>query len=853
MAHRVKHLAAAGSPGSLDVAGPSTQQRLAELHLQAPDLQAWGGGPGDGLSTAITDAVGAHSPRLMEGLVHGLHGHDPTTSPTPTTIEEVHDQMDELADFLRAKMQALSSHGPRATDRHKAFEHTSGEALAGGVRPSATEEIQLDANPDLEPGYRARRSADGLLEAAAGQEHDPPLDAAAPKQRVALEPVAAAAEPVAAVEPADAEDAGAEDEALEIAMKTDQEHSEASSAPVAELALVPEGMPPAEVAPTDSQPSPVRALLNSALYPEHDSPVARAQRASSELERLLSRSSAQTAAASPRRLAQQAQAKAKAEAQAAAAAQPRVPLTSPRLSATTHGAASAASEAAKLAKQRAATQAAVAAAVSPAATTTAAAAAPDAASIQDLLHQRQAERDDDIIHRSARRQAEYQPSDSPRFFGRQTSPTTLAKHADASAATAAATAERLLSSQKPPAAEFSLVEDSGTAIGREALPAAAAVGPTAQVPTTFVASGGVLSSTIDWSALRSPQSVATTLSPSSYGVTSQRGGGEVPAPVPEPAPEPEPEPAPPTAAEVQPEPQQQQQQPQTQQEQQQAQQQEQEGEDGDYHGRSPFLWRDATPKTAHLAWTPTRESTLRVSPRSTYEKPSEVTARAQPQPQPQIQVAGRRTPSPTPVMDSVRESKQLQQHGASGQQQQPPPQQPLVVAANRQSQTRSPSSEKAAEADQRLQSLLATASPHARGGTGGGVGLSSLAPASIDLAGASTPPVAMRTGSSPAAAAAGSGSAFRPAASSSASATALAAPVAVVATAPHSAATAGPAMLRVASRSPPPPAAAAAGRGASGLDLGADGKSKRRVASSMARSHQATLEDLLQSPPPAAV
>eukprot|EP01043_Picozoa_sp_COSAG02_P060031 COSAG02_NODE_7762_length_2858_cov_3.820225_1_plen_561_part_01 len=60
-----------------------------------------------------TDSEAPHGeesgPLSMEGAVHGMHAHDPTTSPVPTTIEEVHDQMDQLADVLRAKMLHLSS------------------------------------------------------------------------------------------------------------------------------------------------------------------------------------------------------------------------------------------------------------------------------------------------------------------------------------------------------------------------------------------------------------------------------------------------------------------------------------------------------------------------------------------------------------------------------------------------------------------------------------------------------------------------------------------------------------------------------------------------------------------------
>lgn len=549
----------------------------------------------------------ADSPRQMDGSVHGLYGHDPTTSPTPTTIEEVHDQMDELADFLRAKIRHIDNR-ERASAYYSSHDRTSREVAAGARLPGQHESLE---NEDvLHPGYRARRLAGGLLERAA-DDHEAQRDVLSPQRHIAVQ--------------ADEGTTAADRSAPEIVEVDDS--------------ALPEGTPPASDsnsgAPGQRQPSQTKAQLHSKLYPEHDSPAARARRASSELERLLARSSAEAVALSPRRLEQA----------AAEAAQRRIPQKAPTLSPTTHGAASAAREAA-LAKQRVATTAAIAAAASPTP-----ADSRSEESMQELLRRRHAERDADIVSRSARRQAEiaYRPSDSPRFFGRATSPTSLAEHAKASADAAAVTAERLSapSPVQPQASSFSLVEESKR-VNEASEPAS----PTSAAFTSLVGLE------IDWAALRSPQSVVTS-SPSMFGMTT-------------------PEPAQESESHAQ---------------ESQSGNSEETGKMEDeretaeeYQGRSSFLWRDVNPKTAHLAWTPTRQSTLRAPRQPVHESQTAV------------------------PMGAHRERTETARRASEEQ----TASTPLPENSAPEARAHSTASETAADADRRLKALLAS-SPRSTG------------------------------------------------------------------------------------------------------------------------------------------
>ena len=578
----------------------------------------------------------ADSPRQMDGTVHGLYGHDPTTSPTPTTIAEVHDQMDELADFLRAKIRHIDS-CERASAYSSSYDRTARDIAAGVKQPGQHESLE---NEDvLHPGYRARRLASGLLERAA-DDHEAQRDVLSPKRHVAVQ---------------------ADEEGMTAADRSAAEINEVDDS------ILPEGTPPASSdsngsAPDQRQPPQTKVQLHSKLYPEHDSPVARAQRASRELERLLARSSAEAVALSPRRLDQ-----APAEKHSAAeAARARIPQKAPMLSPTTHGAASAVREAA-LAKQRVATKAAIAKTASPTPGDS-----RSGESMQELLRRRHEERDADIVSRSARRQAEiaYRPSDSPRFFGRATSPTSLAEHAKASADAAAASAERLLapSPVQPQKSSSSLVEV------RETVNAASE--PATPISAASASLGGL---EIDWAALRSPQSVVT-LSPSTFAKTttpepakeseshtqeSQSGNSEGMGKI---------------AQEIQSE------------SSEDTGKMEGERAPAEYQGRSSFLWRDVTPKTAHLAWTPTRQSTLRALHQPVHESQKEMTT-------------GHR--ERTETSQRATQEQTAMQHAM-------PPSTPLTEIASSEARAHSPASKAAADADRRLKALLA-ASPRSTG------------------------------------------------------------------------------------------------------------------------------------------
>lgn len=606
--------------------------------------------------SGMADKGASHDVEAIRAAAIGLHGHDPTTSPTPTTIEEVHEQMDELADFLRAKMLHMSS-TERAADfslLSSVHDDTAADVAARVWRSGQREAPEYEV--DFEPGYRARRLASDL-DAADG--HDAHANAASLSRHVAMH--------------SGDEGMGSVPAVALVATESTAVESIPRSAAELDASAVPEGLPPishADAASPDRRQSwQTKAHLRSKLYPEHDSPTARARRASSELERLLARSSAETAALSPRRSLEA----------SAEAVQVRVPLTrAPTLSPTTHGAASAVSEAA-LVKQRAATEAAIASTPLPTKPDL-----PETMPIQELLRQRHRERDADIVYRSARRQAEinYQASNSPRFFGRETSPTSLEKYAKASAAAAAATAERLSAPSPTPSqnSSFSLVEESEN-IGQTLPIANHDSEPVSSAPTS--ASTGALG--IDWAALRSPESTATRfLSPSTFGVAigpdgpgrttesqvqDADGACEAPAEVS-------------AAAESE------------------KGEIEGEGEHREYQGRSPFVWRDATPETAHLAWTPTRQSTLRGSRHSAHDDGQKMTT-AQRQPQLQLQQEPKPEPEPQP-----RNQQPATQHRIPS----PIPSKKDVTLEGR---AHSPSS-KASDADRRLQELLA-ASPLSAG------------------------------------------------------------------------------------------------------------------------------------------
>ena len=486
MAHRVKNLGSVQSPEPAR-AGPGADFHL--THAAQPDDKA-------------------DADRQLH--LHGQHGHDPTTSPRPVDLEQVHDQMDELADFLRAKMLSLSGddavvpsaqlyrRSTPAADRPKDSSSAQvDEADRGGNGPFAQlsghslSTLAGELAPVEDPGYRSRRAATGL--------------------------------PVG--DPAGASAVVHDDEPL-------------SLVPVsAQKPRVPEGTPPVSgttariiAATAQADMSPASAQLQSVLYPQSDSPVARANRASAELARLLGQSSAEhysSVASPPRRLPPQAAA-------AGAGAPPVAGRSSPTL--------------------------------------------------QSIMSQRQAERQSEDEKRSAQRQ---QIRESPRFYGRQTSNTLAAE------AVAAAEAVEVVAGRKM----YSLVDDAGA---RKAPPPLAASSPSQD------GAAAADEGRIDWNALRAPRSAVVGLSPSTYGVRAASASAE-PSPATAAGSDaavvaaaewnlhtaaeggypPAPAAAGPALEEAV------------------AGAPSEQAWYGYSSQRSPYLWRDHQPRTAHLLWTPT--------------------------------------------------------------------------------------------------------------------------------------------------------------------------------------------------------------------------------------------------------
>ena len=137
---------------------PQPQPRLEPEELQ-PEEEQLGFAP-----------LGYKTPLSLMGMVGA------TPSPRPTTIDQVHEQMDELRDFLGAKMKAMDS---REYMGRRVLEEVVVPVEKAVAQPAEAREL---VEADLGAGYRARRAAHGLIEPD-GDEADP--------ETLALEPESA--------------------------------------------------------------------------------------------------------------------------------------------------------------------------------------------------------------------------------------------------------------------------------------------------------------------------------------------------------------------------------------------------------------------------------------------------------------------------------------------------------------------------------------------------------------------------------------------------------------------------------------------------------------------------------------
>ena len=137
---------------------PQPEPRLETEELQ-PEEEQLGFAP-----------LGYKTPLSLMGMVGA------TPSPRPTTIDQVHEQMDELRDFLGAKMKAMDS---REYMGRRVLEEVVVPVEKAVAQPAEAREL---VEADLGAGYRARRAAHGLIE--------PDGDEANP-ETLALEPESA--------------------------------------------------------------------------------------------------------------------------------------------------------------------------------------------------------------------------------------------------------------------------------------------------------------------------------------------------------------------------------------------------------------------------------------------------------------------------------------------------------------------------------------------------------------------------------------------------------------------------------------------------------------------------------------